>query len=188
MINVIQKKQKTGIVKKQDTLGNQVNYAYLALGSNLGKKIQNLEFVKYKLSKIGINIIKASHFYRTKSWPNSKFPYYINAVLFVRTKLLLPELFKQIKLIEKFIGRTNAPKNYPRICDIDIIDFNGKCLSMNFNYQRIEVPHSNMHKRNFVLMPLYEINQNWRHPKLKKNIVKLLYSLPDNDLISIKFS
>jgi len=45
-----------------------------------------------------------------------------------------------------------------------------------------------MHKRNFVLMPLYEINQNWLHPKFKKNIVKLLSSLSDNDLRSIKFS
>ena len=140
------------------------------------------------MSKIGIDIIKTSRFYRTKSCPNSKFPDFINAVLFVRTKLLLPKLFKQIKLIEKSIGRAKAPKNYPRICDIDIIDFNGKCLSTNFNYQRIEVPHSNMHKRNFVLMPLYEINQNWLHPKFKKNIVKLLSSLTDNDLRSIKFS
>ena len=188
MINDIQKKQKIGIVKKQDTLENQVNYAYLALGSNLGKKIQNLELAKCKLSKIEVNIIKTSRFYSTKSWPNSKFPDFINTVLFVRTKFLLPELFKQIKLIEKSLGRVKSLKNYPRVCDIDIIDFNGKCLSTNINYQRIEVPHSNMHKRNFVLMPLYEINQNWLHPKFKKNIVKLLSSLSDNDLRSIKFS
>ena len=175
-------------MKKQDILGNQVNYAYLALGSNLGKKIQNLEIVKYKLSKIGIHIIKTSSFYTTKSWPNSKFPDFINSVLFVNTKLSLPELFNQIKLIEKSLGRIKAPKNYPRICDIDIIDFNGKCLSIKFKSQKIEVPHLNMHKRNFVLMPLYEINQNWVHPKLKKNIVKLLFSLPKNDLSNIKFS
>ena len=175
-------------MKKQDTLENQVNYAYLALGSNLGKKIQNLELAKYKLSKIGINIIKTSRFYCTESWPNSKFPNFINAVLLVRTKLLLPELFKQIKLIEKSLGRIKAPKYYPRICDIDIIDFNGRCSSMNFNIQKIEVPHSNMHRRNFVLLPLYEINQNWLHPKFKKNIVKLLSSLPDNDLRSIKLN
>ena len=42
-----------------------------------------------------------------------------------------------------------------------------------------------MHKRNFVLIPLYEINQNWLHPKYKKNIVKLVSKLPKNDLISI---
>ena len=175
-------------MKKQDTLENQVKYAYLALGSNLGNKIKNLEFAKYKLSKIGVNIVKTSGFYRTKSWPNSKFPDFINAVLLVRTKLPLSELFNQIKLIEKSIGRIKTPKNHPRVCDIDIIDFNGKCLSLNFYSQKIEVPHVNMHKRNFVLIPLYEINQNWLHPKLKKNIVKLLSSLPNDDLRSIKFA
>jgi len=175
-------------VRKQGTLEDQVNYAYLALGSNLGKKIKNLELVKYKLSKIGITIIKTSSFYYTKSWPNSKFPDFINSVLLVKTKLLLPELFKQIKLIEKSLGRTKAPKNYPRICDIDIIDFNGKCLSMEFNQQKIEVPHSNMHKRNFVLIPIYEINQNWIHPKSKKNIVRLVSDLSNNDLKSIKIA
>ena len=175
-------------MKKQDTLGNQVNYAYLALGSNLGKKIKNLELAKYMLFKNDVKIIKTSSFYSSNSWPNSKFPEFINAVLLVKTKLLLPELFKQIKLIEKLLGRFKAPKNYPRICDIDIIDFNGKCLSTSFNFQKIKIPHLNMHKRNFVLIPLYEINKNWFHPKIKKNIVKLLYSLPDNELRSIKFS
>ena len=187
MTKDIQKKLEIGIVKKQDILENQVNYAYLALGSNLGKKIKNLEITKNKLSKIGIHIIKTSSFYTSKSWPNSKFPDFINSVLLVNTKLTLPELFNQIKLIEKSIGRIKTPKNHPRLCDIDIIDFNGKCLSLNCYCQKIEVPHINMHKRNFVLIPLYEINQNWLHPKFKKNIVKLLSSLSNDDLRSIKF-
>ena len=174
-------------MKKLDTLENQVKYVYLALGSNLGTKIKNLEIAKYKLSKIGVNIIKTSGYYRTKSWPNSKFPDFVNLVLLVRTRLLLPEIFKKTKLIEKSLGRTMSPKNHPRICDIDIIDFNGKCFSMQIDHQKIEVPHLSMHKRNFVLMPLYEITQNWVHPKFKKNIVKLLSSLSNNDLRSIKF-
>ena len=76
-------------MKKLDTLENQVKYVYLALGSNLGKKIKNLELAQYKLSKIGVNIIKTARFYCTKSWPNTKFPDFINAVLLIRTKLSL---------------------------------------------------------------------------------------------------
>ena len=113
---------------------------------------------------------------------------YINSVLLVRTKLSLPKLFNQIKLIEKSLGRIKSPKNHPRLCDIDIIDFNGKTLSSNFYRQKIEVPHLNMHKRNFVLIPIFEINHNWTHPKFKKNIVKLLLALSNNDLKSIKFA
>ena len=43
-----------------------------------------------------------------------------------------------------------------------------------------------MHKRNFVLMPLFEISKNWIHPKKKVNITKLLNSLEINDLRAIK--
>ena len=175
-------------MKKQDTLENQVNYAYLALGSNLGKKIINLEMAKYKLSKIGVIIIKTSCLYSTKSWPNTKFPDFLNLILYVKTTLFLPELFKQIKLIEKSLGRKRAPKNYPRVCDIDIIDFNGTNSSIKLNSQKVMVPHMRMHERNFVLIPLYELNQNWMHPKFKINIVKLLSSLPNNELITIKYS
>tara|TARA_B100001540_G_C15785951_1_gene633223 strand:- start:646 stop:1173 length:528 start_codon:yes stop_codon:yes gene_type:complete len=174
-------------VKNQDILENKVNYAYLALGSNLGNKIKNLELAKFKLTKIGVYIVKSSSFYITKSWPNTKFPDFINSVLLVKTKLLLPDLFVQIKIIEKSLGRKKSPKNYPRICDIDIIDFNGRCFSIKFKSQKIDIPHLYMHKRNFVLIPLYEINQSWIHPKFKKNIVNLISTLSNSDLRSIKF-
>ena len=172
-------------MKKQDILENLVNYAYLAVGSNLGKKIYNLELTKYKLSKKKIYINKSSSFYISKSWPNPKFPDYINAVLLVKTNLSLVELFKQIKLIETSLGRIRGPKNYPRKCDIDIIDFNGRYI--DFINIDLKVPHPRMEKRNFVLLPLFEINKNWKHPKTKKNIVNLISNLKGDDIRSIKF-
>ena len=173
-------------MKKQDTLENQANYAYLALGSNLGSKINNLEYAKYKLSKIGVKIIKSSSYYHTKSWPNINFPDFINSVLLIKTDLMLKDLFNQIKFIEESLGRKKAPKNYPRICDIDIIDFNKECLYISYFNNKINVPHISLHKRNFVLIPLYEINKRWIHPKSKKNIARLISSLSTNDLRSIK--
>ena len=175
-------------MKKPDTLENQVKYVYLALGSNLGKKIKNLELAKYKLSKIGVNIIKTSSFYCTKSWPNTKFPDFINLVLIAKTKLLLPDLFKQIKLIEKSIGRSKAPKNYPRICDIDIIDYNGEIIHRKLGNYKLNTPHKRMHNRNFVLFPLYELDKDWVHPKLNKNIVILMSNLTSNQLLGIKIA
>ena len=172
-------------MKKQDILENLVNYAYLALGSNLGKKIHNLELVKYKLSKKKIYVNKSSSFYISKSWPNPKFPNYINAVILVKTNLSLFALFKQIKLIETSLGRIKRPKNFPRKCDIDIIDFNGKYF--NFLNVDLTVPHPRMDNRNFVLLPLFEINKNWVHPKTKKNIVNLISKLKGHDIRSMKF-
>ena len=175
-------------MKEQDILKNQVNKVYLSLGTNLGKKKRNLELAKFLLNSSGINVIKTSSFYHSKSWPNENFPEYLNVILLVNTKLRLIELFKKIKFIEKTMGRIKRPKNYPRICDIDIIDFNSQCFTKIYLSQKIKVPHENLHKRNFVLLPLYEISKNWIHPKFKKNIVKLISSLSSNDLRSIKFS
>ena len=75
------KKRETGIVKKLDISENQVNNAYLALGSNLGKIRKNLELSKFLLNSFGINILKSSSFYKTKSWPNKNFPDYLNIVI-----------------------------------------------------------------------------------------------------------
>ena len=175
-------------MKKLDILENQVNKVYLSLGSNLGNKRKNLDIAKILLMSLGIIIEKSSNFYKSKSWPNNKFPDYLNIVLLINTKLNLNELFIKIKSVECALGRTNSIKNYPRTCDIDIIDFKGICINTTYNNKKIIVPHKRMHKRNFVLLPLYEINQSWIHPKFKKNIVNLISSLPSKDLRSIKLS
>jgi 2-amino-4-hydroxy-6-hydroxymethyldihydropteridine pyrophosphokinase len=135
-----------------------------------------------------INIEKTSSIFRTKSWPNRNFPDFLNLIILVNTNLSLIDLFKKIKSIEKSMGRTKKPKNYPRICDIDIIDFNNIFKKTTYLNNKIIVPHKNMHKRNFVLIPLFEINKNWIHPKFKKNIVNLISYLSINDLRSIKLT
>ena len=48
------------------------------------------------------------------------------------------------------------------------------------------VPHPRLHNRNFVLIPLFDIDKNWKHPKLKLNITKLLSKMGSNNLRSIK--
>ena len=173
-------------MKRQDTLENQANYVYLSLGSNLGNRKRNLTNAGYLLRSSGINILKYSNYYKTKSWPNNKFPYYLNSVIFAKTKLRLIDLFLKIKDIEKKLGRKNVQKNYPRTCDIDIIDFNGLNIKKKYKNLKIQVPHSRMEKRNFVLFPLYDINKNWIHPKNKKKIVNLLIKLSLTDLGGIK--
>ena len=90
------------------------------------------------------------------------------------------QLLNLCKTIEKKLGRKDAPKNSPRICDIDIIDFDGLVSKGKLN-----LPHSRMHKRNFVLFPLFDIDKNWTHPVKKTNIKKLIFALPKNDIRSI---
>ena len=171
---------------KRDTLENQVNTSYLGIGSNLGNKKINIEKAKHLLERSLIKITKCSSFYETPSWPNNNYPSYYNIVIKVKTNLKSQELFIEIKKIEKFLGRIKTKKNKPRTCDIDIIDFNGKIISFKVNDDFIEIPHPRLIDRNFVLIPLFEINKKWLHPKNKKKISHLINKLDLKTLSSIK--
>ena len=175
-------------MKKQDILENQVNFAYLALGSNLGDKKNNLNKSIDLIKKEEIFIKKRSKFYSTKSWPNENYPNYINAIILVETKFSLTELFLKIKKIEKKLGRTRSKRNHPRVCDIDIIDYNGEIIHRKLGKHILNIPHKRMHNRNFVLFPLYEIDKDWVHPKLNKNIVILMSNLTSDQLLGIKIA
>ena len=133
-----------------------------------------------------IKILTCSSYYETPSWPNSLFPKFLNIILKIKTNLPLEKLLINLKNIEKEIGRRPSLKNYPRLCDIDIIDYNGKSLSLNKSNLNITVPHSRMHTRNFVLFPLYEISPNWKHPKTNEKISILLSKLTMSSIRSIK--
>ena len=175
-------------MKKQGILENQVNFAYLALGSNLGDKKNNLNKSIDLIQEEGIFIKKRSKFYITKSWPNENFPNFINSIILVKTKLNIAELFLKIKKIEKKLGRTKSKRNHPRICDIDIIDFNGEIIHRKIGNYKLNTPHKRMHYRNFVLFPLFELNKDWVHPKLNKNIVILMSNLTSDQLLGIKIA
>ena len=115
-----------------------------------------------------------------------KFPKFYNCVVKVKTKLSLIDLFETIKKIEIFIGRKSAPRNYPRKCDIDIIDFKGLYLKQELKGQKIETPHPRMHARNFVIFPLYEVDKSWIHPKTKEKINKLISHFSNKDFSDIR--
>ncbi len=110
-----------------------------------------------------------------------KNPKFINIVIQSNTRKTPQKLINIFKTIEKKLGRKPSVKNSPRTCDIDIISYRDKITHKN-----IIIPHKRMSKRNFVLIPLFEINPNWIHPKTKKSIKRLIFSLPNNDITSIK--
>ena len=171
---------------RQDILEKQVKSSYLAIGSNLGDKYANIEKAKNLLLQNNIYIEANSSYYETESWPNKNFPKFFNIVLKIKTELTIVELFKTIKKIEKLIGRKKSPKNHPRICDIDIIDFKGLNLKVQFNGQNIVTLHPRMHKRNFVIFPLYELNKTWVHPKTRVNINNIINQFKDLGLSDIR--
>ena len=166
---------------KRDILENQVRSIYLGIGSNLGNKKSNIEKAKFKLFQSNIKILKSSSYYESLSWPNPNNPKFLNIVLKISTNLKPLDLLKLCKEIEIFLGRKKSFKNSPRICDIDVLDYCKKTISNG-----IILPHPRMHSRNFVLLPLYEIDRNWIHPTTKHHIKRLILSLSNRDITSIK--
>ena len=71
------------------------------------------------------------------------------------------------------MGRVKSRKNSPRVCDIDIIDFNGLIKKT----KNLQLPHPRSHLRNFVLFPIKEIDPEWIHPILRKNVDFLISDL-----------
>ena len=173
-------------MKKQDILENQVNEVYLGLGSNLGSKINNINKALYLISDKNTKIVKISSYYETLSWPKKSFPKYINIVIKIITNLNPTSLFIKLKKIEKDLGRLKKPKNYPRICDIDILDFNQKRINLYVDDEKLLTPHPRMFNRLFVLLPLFEIAKNWKHPISRKKIDILITNVIDKDLTTIK--
>ena len=171
-------------MKKQDISENRAKSVYLAIGSNLGNKINNIEITKFELEKYKIKILKFSSNYISKSWPDPAMPNYINIIVKIETNLAPLDLLKVCNLIELKLGRIRSKINAPRTCDIDIIDYDKKIL--NEKNSKLILPHPRMNERNFVLLPLFEVDKAWKHPKSKINIVNLINSLPVKDLRSIK--
>tara|TARA_Y200000002_G_C22622647_1_gene638875 strand:- start:502 stop:1011 length:510 start_codon:yes stop_codon:yes gene_type:complete len=158
---------------------------HLNIGSNLnskhGTKFENISIAINLLNSSKLKIKKISNFYETPSYPNKELPKFANIGLTAEYDLDYNILIKEILIIEKKIGRIKSKKNDPRVCDIDIIDFKGQIKSTS----SINLPHPRSHIRNFVLYPIKEIDPNWIHPILKKNVDFLINELSQKSRIEI---
>jgi len=161
----------------------------LGIGSNLpsifGDRFKNINLSISNLELYKINIINKSSYYETPSYPNKKNPKFINVIIQIDTPLDPSALASSIISIEEKLKRKRVGKNEPRTCDIDIIDFNGKCLNFKFKNLDFTVPHKKLIYRNFVLFPLKEIAPNWIHPKTHESINSLIDKLTIEDKNSI---
>ena len=158
---------------------------HLNIGSNLdskhGSRFDNISLAINLLKNSKINVIKISNFYETPSYPNNNFPKFLNVGLIIDYSNNYLYLFKIIKEIEKKLGRIRTKKNDPRVIDIDIIDFRSEVK----NTKELILPHPRCHLRNFVLYPILQIDPNWSHPILKKNVQYLINNLGQKSRIEI---
>ena len=167
---------------------------YLGIGSNLhssfGNKFDNINLSISLLKKNNIEILKKSSFYESLAFPNKNDPKFINIVVQVKTLLDPKDLMITLLKIEEVLERKRLKKNEPRTCDIDIIDYKRKIVNLEFDNQLLQIPHSSMTQRNFVLFPLKEVCPNWSHPLSNISIDSLITNLKNknNDITKLSQS
>ena len=140
---------------------------YLSLGSNRGRKLNNLQEAIYEIAESIGAIHKISSVYKTDSWGFKGDDFY-NICIAVSTYLPPEELLKNILNIETELGRKREQNNKytNRKIDIDILLFDDEIVFS----KNIIIPHPKMLDRKFVLVPLAEIAGNSLHPIEKKTL------------------
>lgn len=158
---------------------------YLSIGSNKGNRYrlinEAMEMIEKKIGKILVQ----SSFYESKSWGFKSNNFY-NICLTVNSIKSPKSILSSIIEIEMKMGREKSPalkstEYSDRTIDIDILFYD----DLVFNSDKLNIPHPKIELRNFVLIPLKEIEPNYIHPVLKKSIENLVLESKDNELPKI---
>lgn len=149
--------------------------AYLSLGSNLGDRLSNLRSALDLIEQVG-TINTCSSVYTTEAWGFTEQPDFFNLVVAVSTQLEPVSLLKELLTFEVKLGRVREDKWGARIIDIDILLYENVILNQA---GLLTVPHPEMHKRKFVLVPIVEIAPKLIHPVLNVSMSALLEKVQD---------
>lgn len=128
---------------------------FIGLGSNLGDRVA---FLKAAVSALratpGIEVTRTSSVYETKPVGPQQ-PMFLNAVVELRTDIGAPTLLGRLKEIETQVGRMPDKHWGPREIDLDILLYGNDVI----DEPDLVVPHPEMTRRAFVLVPLLEIDR-----------------------------
>ena len=151
--------------------------AFVGIGSNMGNPTVNCEkAIGLLYSLPGIQVIARSSLYESEPVGGIDQDWFINAAVALRTDLNPEELLHALLKIEHDLGRQRREKWGPRIIDLDLLTYDDRVM----HSPALTLPHPEMIKRRFVLLPLSEFSGGYKHPIEKKTIHSLLKELPDS--------
>jgi 2-amino-4-hydroxy-6-hydroxymethyldihydropteridine diphosphokinase len=145
---------------------------YLALGTNLGERPDNLRLAREALPP-AVVVEVCSPIYETAPWGYADQPAFLNQVLKAVTQLSPQDLLAYLKQIETRLGRQESFRNGPRLIDIDILFYDDLILDT----PELVIPHPRMEGRAFVWAPLADIAPYLRHPILGRTPREVLATI-----------
>lgn len=150
------------------------NTAYIGLGSNKGDRKKNIQTALEKISSIESNRIESvSSLYESLPFGKEDQENFLNAVIKLSTSFDHQDLLKILKEIEVSLGRIFREKWGPREIDLDILFYN----NLIFSNEIITLPHEGVIYRDFVLVPLCEIEPELIHPVYNKKVCEFISEL-----------
>jgi 2-amino-4-hydroxy-6-hydroxymethyldihydropteridine diphosphokinase len=150
---------------------NMQHQVILSLGSNQGNRLKNIvSCIDGLHNEIG-TIIRVSKLYESPSWGFESDNFY-NCAVVMHTHKTAHQILEECLLLEESLGRIrqDAQVYQARIIDIDVIAFDEEIIAS----EKLTVPHPEMQNRLFVLLPMKDLNLDWRHPILQKYLHELL--------------
>jgi 2-amino-4-hydroxy-6-hydroxymethyldihydropteridine diphosphokinase len=129
--------------------------SYISIGSNVGER---QAFCRRAVDELkahpGIEVDAVSSVYETSPIGGPPQRSFVNLVVRLQTDLNAHGVLKACKSIEQKLGREPSDIRWgPRVVDLDVLTYGDEKLSE----PDLEIPHPEMTRRNFVLVPLLEI-------------------------------
>ena len=176
---------KLKLLRKEKIFNNldteKLNIVYIGIGSNEGDRLNNIKQSIEFISEIeGCNIEAVSSLYETLPFGNKDQQNFFNAVSKISTSLNPIQLFHKLKEIERKLGRVQHEKWGPRKIDLDILFYN----DLIFSDEIITLPHKGIIYRDFVLIPLIEIEPGIIHPVFNRKVSEFISGLTITNIIS----
>lgn len=174
---------------------------FIGVGSNLGDRKGNVREALARLAAMpGTQVVRSSSLYESEPHGPAK-NWFVNLVVELETEILAADLLAKLAAIEEDMGRKRAKTKAPasakprtvsrpvkagkddisRVIDLDILFFNTDLIQT----KTLRVPHPEIPRRKFVLMPLAEVAPQLIHPETGLTVSKMLATAEDRKRVTL---
>jgi len=153
---------------------------FIAIGTNIGNRQENIDTAINELNNNNINIIKKSRIYETAPMYETEQDRFLNMVVLGEADINSTELLKLLKDLEAKIGRISSFQNGPRLIDLDILYYDNLIINQKY----LKIPHIKISERQFVLQPLMDINPDWLDMRTNKTVHQMQQEAPIDKTLS----